>query len=98
MLGSAALAAPRKAPPAPVIPVPQFATDPIPSTFPDSNFAGEPSVGVDWRSGAVLYQASFSTYKMWPPHGAWTDVSSAYTAFNIDPILATDSTSGVTLA
>ena len=95
MLGSAALAQPHRSS-RPVIPVPQFATYPVPSTFADANFAGEPSVGVNWRTGAVLYQAGFATYKL--SQGTWSDVSSAYTAFNIDPILATDSSSGVTLA
>ena len=96
MLGSAALASPHHAKRAPVIPVPQFAFHPLPATFPDADLAGEPSVGVDWRTGAVLYQAGFGTYKLLG--GAWSDVTSLYTAFNIDPILATDSTSGVTLA
>ena len=95
MLGSAALAAPHRAS-RPMIPVPQFTTYPVPDAMPDANFAGEPSVGVNWRTGAVLYQAGFATLKL--SQGAWSDVSSVYTGFNIDPILATDSTSGVTLA
>ena len=66
--------------------------------MPGANVAGEPSVGVDWRSGAVLYQAGSWTYRLALPSGAWTDVSSPYTGFNIDPILVTDSQSGVTLA
>ena len=31
--------------------------------FLNVDFAGEPSIGVNWNSGAALYQASNSTYK-----------------------------------
>jgi hypothetical protein len=69
-----------------------------PSTIASADFAGEPSIGVDWRTGAVLYQASGSTYRVNLDAGTWTDVSSPYTSFNVDPILATDSRTGFTLA
>src|SRR4051794_41822581 len=32
--------------------------------FANVDFAGEPSIGVNWNSGAALYQASNSTYKV----------------------------------
>ena len=95
LLGTAAVAAPHRAARV-VIPVPHFSAYPIPSTFADANAAGEPSIGVDWRTGAVLFQAALATHKL--IRGTWSDVTSPYTAFNIDPILATDSSSGVTLA
>src|SRR3954454_16865301 len=45
--------------------------------FLNVEFAGEPSIGVNWNSGAALYQASNSTYKVTlnnggaAPPGAW---------------------------
>ena len=32
--------------------------------FNDTDFAGEPSIGVNWNTGAALYQADRSTYKV----------------------------------
>src|SRR4051812_6464479 len=71
----------------------------------DQNFAGEPSIGVNWNSGAALYQASSSTYKVtFDPNATdasgvhWSNVSSPYSKFNIDPILATDHQTGTTIA
>ena len=96
LVGSAALAAaPRHVSPPPT---PTFASYPIPTSFPGANTAGEPSVGVDWRTGAILYQAESWTFRLTLPAGTWTDVSPVYTGLNIDPILVTDPWSGVTLA
>ncbi|MEA3198823.1 MAG: hypothetical protein QOE90_251 [Thermoplasmata archaeon] len=62
--------------------------------------AGEPSIGLDPATGALLYQAGVSTMRIdlssWPP--TWTGVTSTYSRFNIDPILATDSATGRTWA
>jgi hypothetical protein len=72
--------------------------------FANVDFAGEPSVGVDWNTGAALYQASNSTYKVQfdnavtPPAVSWSDVSAPEAQFNLDPILATNSTTGTTAA
>lgn len=70
-----------------------------PASLPASNGAGEPSIGVNWRTGAVLFQANASTFKVDLATNRWSDVSASYTeTFNIDPILATDSQTGLTLA
>ena len=98
MLGSAAVAAPHHRPASLRPPAPTFASYPIPDSLGSANNSGEPSLGVDWRSGAVLYQAGFATYRLKLTDGTWTDVSSPYTGFNLDPILVTDPWSGVTLA
>ena len=72
--------------------------------FLNVDFAGEPSIGVNWNSGAALYQASNSTYKVVfdnstaTPGVTWSDVSSPFSQFNVDPILATNSATGTTLA
>ena len=73
---------------------------PIPSDLLGADFAGEPSIGVDWQTDQVLYQSSGNTLRFTPDTGDWADVTPPgyYTNFNIDPILATDPTTGLTLA
>jgi hypothetical protein len=74
------------------------------STFFNSDNAGEPSIGVNWNSGAAMYMAGTDTYKVTfdntqtPPAVTWADRTSPYSIVNLDPILATDHTSGLTLA
>ena len=80
-----------------------FATYLLPNGF-DATNSGEPSIGVNWNTGNVLYQAGTGTYRASfndssrPPTVTWKDVSPAYTPVNLDPILATDSVTGRTLA
>ncbi|MGN6782270.1 MAG: CARDB domain-containing protein [Marmoricola sp.] len=81
-----------------------------PTSFTDANNAGEPSIGTNWKSGATLYQAYLSTYKVTfddstsPAQATWTDVSANATKGcpqgslqSLDPILFTDHTTGRTL-
>ena len=75
-----------------------FVDEQAPASLGWSNGAGEPSIGVNWHTGAVLYQAGGGTYRINLDTDTWTDVSSPYTGFNIDPILATDNRTGLTLA
>ena len=87
---------------------PTYVNSAAPSSFSNAQFAGEPSVGVNWTSGGAtgtgLYQSYTDTYKLSfdankSPIGiTWSDVSSPYSLFNLDPILATDPTTGLTLA
>ena len=83
---------------------PVFATYAAPASLPNSNNAGEPSVGVNWNTGAVMYQAYTSTYKVAfndssiPATATWSNVTPNTSQFNIDPILATDSKTGRTWA
>ncbi|MGN6250454.1 MAG: CARDB domain-containing protein [Marmoricola sp.] len=87
-----------------------FTTYTAPSSFTDANNAGEPSIGADWKSGATLYQAYLSTYKVTfddsttPAKASWSDVSADVTKGcpqgsldSLDPILFTDHTTGRTL-
>ena len=63
--------------------------------------AGEPSLGVNGRSGAMMYMAGTSTLKVTvSPTGqaTWTDVTPPLSIFNIDPILSTDRVTGRTFA
>ena len=64
------------------------------------NEAGEPSVGVNWKTGAVLFQSYTETYKIdiAPATPTWTNVGSPYSVFNVDPILFTDPVTGRTFA
>jgi hypothetical protein len=80
---------------------PTFTNWAAPSTLPNSDNAGEPSLGVNGSTGAMMYQAYTSTYKV--TVGAtgtptWSNVTPGTSAYNIDPILATDRTTGRTFA
>ncbi|MDT7536936.1 MAG: hypothetical protein QOI82_521 [Actinomycetota bacterium] len=83
---------------------PGFVVSAAPESLSNAANAGEPSLGVSWKSGNALFMSLTSTYKLrfddhaQPPTVTWSDVSSPYSLFNIDPILATDPASGVTLA
>lgn len=77
-----------------------------PEGLPNRDNAGEPSIGVNWNTGSVMYQANISTYRVKfddrnsPATDNWTDVSArlpectAVTSF--DPILWTDHETGRT--
>ena len=87
---------------------PEFVTSAAPdydgSQFFQSDNAGEPSLGVNWNSGAGMFMAGTDTYKVTfdntqtPAAVTWADRSSPYSLVNLDPILATDHTSGLTIA
>jgi hypothetical protein len=70
----------------------------------DTDLAGEPSIGINWQSGAGMYMAGLSTYRLsfdntaTPPAVTWADATSPYSPANIDPILATNSATGTTIA
>jgi hypothetical protein len=62
--------------------------------------AGEPSLGANWNTGKVMYQAGLQTLRVdfstTPP--AWKDVSTTLTSqTSLDPILFTDHSTGRTL-
>ena len=77
---------------------PQFTTYAAPGGL--ATDAGEPSVGADWATGSVMFQAFTQTLRisgLGTGSPTWTDVSSPYTSItNVDPILATDSAQGRT--
>src|SRR3954471_19489123 len=60
---------------------PTFTDSAAPSSFSGAEFAGEPSVGVNWKSGAAMYMGGTSTARITfnnnvtPPAVTWTDVS-----------------------
>jgi len=69
------------------------------AAIPGSASSGEPSIGVDWGTGNVYFQANLNTIKaQFPSYGAspaLTDVSCAATTLNtLDPIMFTDSQTG----
>jgi hypothetical protein len=84
--------------------VPSFVTSAAPDSLVEAGNAGEPSLGISWKSGNAFYMAGSSTYKLHvddratPPAISWYDVSSPYSLFNVDPILATDPATGITFA
>lgn len=65
--------------------------------------AGEPSIGIDWKTGAALFMAGAAVQKVtYDPVASkvtWSDASPFFgTVQNLDPILATDPTTGTTIA
>ena len=78
---------------------PGFTNHQAPGSY--ANSAGEPSIGVNWKTGNVLFQAYTQTYRVSFASATptWTPVHSIYTSvINIDPILFTDSVAGRTYA
>lgn len=75
---------------------PAYANHSTPSAL--GNDAGEPSVSVSWKSGAVFLQAGLQTDKVvFDAAGTptWTDVSSTQTSLtSLDPIGASDDAQG----
>jgi hypothetical protein len=93
----------------------QLPAPPPPSTLPPPRYtnytppagvgtsAGEPSIGVDQRTGKVMYVAGTETLRVSfndcssPASGSWEDVSALQTSqVTFDPILYTDPTLGRT--
>jgi len=63
--------------------------------------AGEPSIGANWKTGSVFFQASLQTMRVrfndsvTPASATWADVSAPTTSIvSLDPILYTDSRAG----
>ena len=106
---TASLVAKPASPPLSTAPAPGFQNYKAPSTFLDSNDAGEPSIGNDWNTDSTFYQAYLSTYKVkfddtvTPAKATWSDVSAKPTngcvvgnSTSLDPILFTDHETGRT--
>lgn len=66
--------------------------------------AGEPSIGVNVNTGAVMFQNFVKTLRVTfndstlPASAAWHDVTPPQSIINVDPILSTDSVTGRTFA
>jgi hypothetical protein len=78
-----------------------FASYAAPSGLSGATNAGEPSLGVNGSTGAMMYQSGTSTFKLVvnaAGTGTWTDVTPTQSVLNIDPILATDRVTGRTFA
>jgi len=72
-------------------------------TFPGYNEAGEPSIGVNWNTGNVLFQSNIYTLRttfndLTSPAGAiWVSKQAVNQQESFDPIMFTDSTTGRTI-
>ncbi|MCA1815015.1 MAG: exo-alpha-sialidase, partial [Acidobacteria bacterium] len=83
-------------------PAPQYRNYAAPADI--GGDAGEPSIGVNWNSGNVMFMCHFLTLRVKfddtrsPAAATWADVSPTWTsAVTEDPILWTDSTTGRTI-
>src|SRR3954470_9973675 len=78
-----------------------FTVYPAPATLQGVHDSGEPSVGVNWKTGRAMYQSGLRTYRVDLANAGaasgWTDVSSTLTSkTSLDPILFTDHSTGRT--
>jgi hypothetical protein len=69
----------------------------------DPAFAGEPSIGINWGTGAGMFMSGTNTLKVTMDNATskvtWADASPIFgSSQNLDPILATDPTTGTTIA
>ncbi len=70
------------------------------STSNGAHGAGEPSIGVNWKSGAVFIQAGNHTLRaifddsVSPAKATWADKRSPFARVSLDPILWADSSTG----
>ncbi|HWH08294.1 MAG TPA: sialidase family protein, partial [Candidatus Thermoplasmatota archaeon] len=96
----ASLAPPAAAAAAASAPPPAFTMHPAPV----GSGAAEPTLGVNWNTGNVLFQNFATTYRVvfddnvTPPLASWQNVRAPLSIINIDPILFTDSVKGRTFA
>ena len=79
---------------------PTFSWWNAPSSLGGYNSAGEPGIGVNWKTGAVMFQSFTETYKIdiAPATPTWTNVGSPSSAYNVDPRLFPDPVTGRTFA
>jgi hypothetical protein len=102
--GSAAVELKPVAPPTPV-PSPSTATPPSYQNFAApagvGEGAGEPTIGVNWNSGAAMFISGLETLRVkfndsaTPATATWEDISAPLTSITtLDPILYTDSDAG----
>ena len=74
------------------------------STFPGYNAAGEPSIGVNWNTGNVLFQANLFTLRTTfndmtsPATDIWVSRQAISQEESLDPIMFTDSVTGRTIS
>ena len=91
----AALAGTAAAGPAPIS-APKYRNYEAPAGI--ANSAGEPSVGVNWKTGAVFFQAGLQTDKVVfdkANNATWTNVAPVQTRLtSLDPFLHTDNVNG----
>src|SRR4051812_32850660 len=98
---------PRTSPPTPRIPpsAPRYANHPaddkapppLGSTANGAHGAGEPSIGVNWKTGATFIQAGNHTFRaIFDSSGTptWSDLRSPFARVSLDPILWADSSTG----
>jgi hypothetical protein len=85
---------------------PTYKSYPSPESFSGAHDAGEPSIGVNWKTGSVMYQAGLDTARVKfddsasPATATWSDRSAGLpkctSVASLDPILYTDHTTGRT--
>jgi hypothetical protein len=100
--GSSSLT-PKDSPPPPASGVaPNYTNFTPPSSLSNSNNAGEPSIGANWKTGKILYQSYTDTYQVTfndtstPATASWVAKRAPSAVISLDPILFTDPQTGRT--
>lgn len=90
-------------PPASACVMPSYSRHNPPSSLAGYNDAGEPSVGINWNTGNVLFQSYIYTLRATfndstsPATASWKSLRPANQPTSLDPILFTDPTTGRTI-
>ncbi|MGI9168526.1 MAG: hypothetical protein ACR2G5_19430 [Pyrinomonadaceae bacterium] len=91
--------APQPTPPPSTEPAPRYQNYAAPGAM--GNHAGEPTIGVNWQTGAAMFIAFFETLRVKfddsasPAPATWEDVTATNTGLvTADPLLFTDSDAG----
>jgi hypothetical protein len=85
-------------------PAPEDIAPSLGSTSASQHGAGEPSIGVNWKTGTVFIEAGNHTLRVLfddstsPARTTWADKRSPFSRVSLDPILFTDSQTGRTFA
>lgn len=98
----------RSSPPTSSLPKPAYRNYKAPEGGRSVHDAGEPTVGINWKTGAAMYQAGLTTYRVnfvdtaSSSSAIWTDKSArppdCTQATSLDPYLFTDNTLGRTFS
>lgn len=90
-------------PPASSCVMPTYSRHNPPTDMAGYNDAGEPSVGINWNTGNVLFQSYIYTLRATfndstsPATAIWASFTAPNAATSLDPIMFTDSTTGRTI-
>ncbi|MEO8073211.1 MAG: hypothetical protein ABI891_16280 [Acidobacteriota bacterium] len=102
-IASAVDVSPPFSPPPSTCQIPSYSRHNPPTSLAGYNDAGEPSIGINWNTGNVLFQAYIYTLRATfddatsPATASWNSFNPANQPTSLDPIMFTDPTTGRTI-